>query len=150
MSQISIFLLFRFLCGLASSLHLETKIFLVVPGINLNSQQRYHVLMSNLNYLSPWSSFTSSTTLFQNQNNISLDCLIFIYQTSSAYSREEEALRNFCQLEYFYHGNYAYYLKSILPSFLILSGYTHIFLLLDDVELTQTFKSGNICLLCRS
>jgi hypothetical protein len=114
--------------------NLETnKIFLLIPGLNMNSQERYQNLLSNLNYLSSFP--------LHNQTMISFDCLIFIYQTSPS-SRGEEALHHFCQLEYFYHGSYGYYLKSILPSFLVQSGYTHVFLLLDDVRLTDTFRSA--------
>lgn len=100
----------------------------------MNSQQRYQTVVSNLNYLS------SSSTSLDNQTTVILDCLIFIYQTAPTFSQEEETLQHFCDLEYFSHGNYAFYLKSVLPSFLVQSGYTHLFLLLDDVQLTQTFR----------
>jgi hypothetical protein len=104
----------------------DEKILLLVPGINFD-HDRLLILFKNLR-------------LLMSLSEVDLDCLIFAYRSPPIEAVEEEFRRLSCQMEYFYHGNYAFYLKAAVPSLLIASGYSHVFVLLDDVELSDSFR----------
>lgn len=111
----------------------DEKILLCIPGMGFHSL-RYQTILSNLQYL-----YKHPTSSSSSSSNLTLECIIFIYQRPLNSSQEKD-LDQYCQLEYYYHGNYAMYLKSLVPYLLKESGYSHIFILLDDVRLTHSFK----------
>jgi hypothetical protein len=104
----------------------EEKILLLVPGINYDSH-RSMILLRNLK-------------MIRSSSGVDLDCMILAYRSPSNQSLETELSRLSCHVQYFYHGNYAFYLKAAVPQLLIASGYSHVFVLLDDVELRDSFR----------
>ena len=112
------------------------KTLLVIPGIGVNPN-RTSIILSNLQYLFPININKSMAAM-----ETHIDCLIFVYKTLPSDLVDQLSLS--CSLEYFYHGNYAFYLRGLVPQLLQQSGYTHVFVLLDDVRLGKYFNLNQI------
>jgi hypothetical protein len=115
------------------------KVLLVIPGMGLNPN-RTSIILSNLEYLFPVNK--SMETATNDPINTSMDCIIFVYKTLSHDLVDQLSLH--CSLEYFYHGHYSFYLRGLVPQLLQDIGYTHVFILLDDVRLTKHFNLNQI------
>lgn len=131
---ISLIILIFNVCKVISS---ENKVLLVIPGLG-NNENRTKITIQNLKQLEIIKTKTKQNEKQRESSKIPLDCFIFVYKTML--KEYESLLKSVCELEYFYHGNYAYYMKSITPMFLKELGYTHVFILLDDVELSANFR----------
>jgi hypothetical protein len=114
------------------------KVLLVIPGMGLNSN-RTSIILSNLEFLFP---ANINNTTVSNVTATQIDCLIFVYKTLPVDLVSQLSLS--CSLEYYYHGNYAFYLRGLVPQLLQQSGYTHVFVLLDDVRLSKYFNLNQI------
>lgn len=104
------------------------KILVLVPGFGFHPQ-RTQILVESLKKV-----LSSGIDCF---------CMIFNYedyvdkvQKGDSPSHEyRDYINTTCELVDYHYGNYATYMKSVPVAFLRQSGYSHVFVLLDDVEL---------------
>lgn len=106
----------------------DINILLVFPGIGFQ-EDRTRIVLNNLKIL-------------QLSKPPQLSCLIFAYHIPPIYFRKE--VEDFCTIELYMYANFAYYMKSVVPSLLVTSGYTHVMILLDDIQLPYTFRLGEL------
>jgi hypothetical protein len=118
------FIVFILLLSSVSSLEKSySKILVVFPGVGFSNHNRTKTVFRNLRRLK--------------EQNI-FDCLMF---THSKFSQDFlNEIGNKCEIQYFPEGSYALYMKSVVPFVVREAGYTHIFILLDDVELGDQLR----------
>lgn len=112
------------------------QLLVVVPGFGFHSS-RIPVLLNSL--------------LVLNVTDISWNCIIFNYEEpatrierskdpSTYLEADRDALAQLCEIHNYYYSNFGIYLKAISPSLLYWGEFSHVFLLLDDVSLTENFN----------
>jgi hypothetical protein len=104
----------------------------VVPGFNYHPS-RATVLRDSLANI--------------NASLVDFKCIVFNYEEpidrstkTMPSAAEREILSSTCEIINYYYANYASYLKAVPPLLLEMAGFTHVFVLLDDVELKPSFK----------
>jgi hypothetical protein len=118
------------LLWLLSRAEAHSKVLVTIPGMGLHVN-RTKVVVSNIH------------DLYHRQASkmVEIDCLIYAYKTLPKALEKRLAP---CSVVYLYHGNYAMYMKALVPQLIKEAGYTHVFVLLDDVRLTQSFNLSQI------
>ncbi len=111
------------LCAVVCISMPETKVLVFFPGVGFQ-EDRLRIIRHNLRLL--------------RKEEIDLKCLMITYASPPLLVKDE--IESFCDLNPFYYSNYAAYLKTATPSLLEWGHFTHVFLLLDDVELDDSFK----------
>jgi hypothetical protein len=99
------------------------KVLILVPGLGSN-ESRANIVLNNMNLIS--------------RSQVDFECLIFVY--SNVPSNVFEQLKYNCSIDSYQNGNYADYIKAVSPSLVKLSKFTHVMVLLDDVELEDSFQ----------
>eukprot|EP00602_Paraphysomonas_sp_CaronLab_P001445 CAMPEP_0185027618 /NCGR_PEP_ID=MMETSP1103-20130426/12880_1 /TAXON_ID=36769 /ORGANISM="Paraphysomonas bandaiensis, Strain Caron Lab Isolate" /LENGTH=294 /DNA_ID=CAMNT_0027561711 /DNA_START=66 /DNA_END=950 /DNA_ORIENTATION=- len=107
-----------------SDISRSDKVLLVIPGIGFHTNRTETVLW-NLDIL--------------RRSNVSYQCIAFAYKIPPL-KKTDLRIRSSCHLHYYFNGNYASYMKAIVPSVLNSAGFTHVMVLLDDVELGRHFS----------
>ena len=107
-----------------SDISRSDKVLLVIPGIGFHTNRTETVLW-NLDIL--------------RRSNVSYQCIAFAYKIPPL-KKTDLRIRSSCHLHYYFNGNYASYMKAIVPSVLNSAGFTHVMVLLDDVELGRHFR----------
>ena len=96
----------------------------IIPGFGFHAERTVTVLR-NLDIIS--------------RSNISVHCMIFIYGSNHTESILQH-INSLCDVQMYYHANFANYIKSVAPQVVKLSRYSHVMILLDDVELIDPFR----------
>lgn len=114
-------------CCLALSL--AHKVLVVVPGFNYHPQ-RTRILLGSLNTV--------------RSSDVEFRCVVFNYndlngQKGGELPRGARRLSCLCEVFDYFYANYATYMKAFPPSLVREAGFTHVFVLLDDVELKPSF-----------
>ena len=121
------------ICASCLALSLAYKVLVAVPGFNFHPQ-RTRILLGSLGNI--------------RASGVDFRCVIFNYNDQLGESAREgrdsprgaRRLWQLCEfLDYFY-ANYATYLKAFPPSLVQEAGFTHVLVLLDDVELKPSFR----------
>ena len=111
------------------SLSAYPNIFILIPGVGYQ-EDRIKILMNNLKILN------------LSRMHVQFSCLMFAYRHPTSHQRRE--IEKYCDIEIYFHGNFASYMKAALPKLLVKSGYSHVMVLLDDLQLPFTFRLDNM------
>lgn len=118
---------------LLSSAKSPVNVLVVVPGFN------YHPIRTKI-LIASLENISSSKLAFK--------CILFNYEEpiertskgDNPSSEDRDRISSYCEVLDYYYANYATYLKAIPPSLVTLSRFTHVLVLLDDVELKPSFS----------
>lgn len=108
------------------------KVIIIIPGLSISDGNRTHTVLHNLRLL------------HEQRNTSDYHCLVHYYSTNPVASAA--VLNMFqkysCTLQFFDAETfqYAHFLKSLSPSLVYAGGFSHVLVLLDDVELHPTFR----------
>jgi hypothetical protein len=106
----------------------DSRILLVIPGVGFQ-EERTRIIFNNLKIL-------------QLSQGSQFSCLLFAYHIPPPYMRKEVEL--YCDIQLYMYVNFAHYLKAVVPSLVATSGYTHVMILLDDIQLPYTFRLSDM------
>ena len=107
------------------------KVLVIVPGFNYHTH-RTRILITSLKNIE--------------SSSIDFRCMIFNYNDQVSHVDSDgnkvshEYLLKTCQVFDYYYANYAHYLKAVPPLLIEEAKFTHVLVLLDDVELKPSFQ----------
>lgn len=105
----------------------DYNVLVVVPGFGYHGD-RYSYLMQSLKVL-------------KTNSSVPTTCMLFIYVDSTSASKSKQnKLSEYCTVLPYYYGNYADFIKAVPYNLVILSGFSHVLLLLDDVVLHENYN----------
>lgn len=102
----------------------KTNLLAVIPGFGFHCERTITVL-KNLDII--------------RRSNISIHCMIFVYGNNISEPTLQN-IKNICDVHYYNHANFGNYIKSVSPYLVRSSNYSHVMILLDDVELVEPFR----------
>lgn len=119
-----------FVAWSASVVEKGYSILLIIPGFGFHNIQRAAMVYKNLQRI--------------HTSNVSYMCIIFNYEQPYARTTElspevRRGIHSHCSVQNYYYANYGDYLKSVPPALVHRAKFTHVFIVLDDVELKDTF-----------
>lgn len=101
----------------------NVKLLLVFPGVGFQLN-RTKIILENIDIIK--------------KSSVEIKCVMFYYSMPSNDVRN--IIESLCSMEEYVHGNFGEYVKSLSPSIVNFGGFTHVMLLLDDVELGSKFE----------
>lgn len=125
-ATVNSFLLLNVLCTLSLAIVTGTqhKLLIFFPGVGFD-EGRTELVMQNLKFIEA-----------SRSKGLDISCLLSMYRKPSANILYR--VEDICSVTYYPTGNYVAYLKTVEPRIVQFAGYTHIMILLDDVELEQS------------
>jgi hypothetical protein len=105
----------------------EYKLLVVVPGFSFQNAS-LKLVLNNVKALSSRSSVDTSCVIYH-----------YVYPTHVHYenmqSAEARELQHYCKFSTYLGSDYAFYIKAVNPNLITMVNYSHVMILLDDVEL---------------
>ena len=105
----------------------DYSVLVVIPGFGYHGH-RYTFVLQSLKVLKEQSTVPTTCMLFQYSD------IVHISQ------RKQDKLKEFCTVLPYYYANYADFIKAVPYNLVILSGFTHVLLLLDDITLHDNYN----------
>jgi hypothetical protein len=100
------------------------KLLIFFPGVGFD-EGRSDLILQNLKFIEQ-----------SRSNDLEISCLLSMYRKPPASVLHR--VKDICRVTYYPTGNYVAYLKTLEPQIIKFGGFTHVMILLDDVELVQS------------
>ena len=123
MRQLS-FLLKLLFWALIASANTTHKLLVFFPGVGFD-EGRTELILHNIKFIEKSKS-----------RDLEISCLMAVYKHPPDSILHH--INNVCSVTYYPSGNYVAYLKTLEPNLVKFGGFTHVMILLDDIELVQS------------